>query len=147
MAALKIEPNTYLLFIDPLGGTSYDEVVCLTNVGFAGSTAINDNSSFCGPDSSPGNLTSTVAVAGQIMLDPESGEITAPSLFTLWQTKASFGWKIGPAVPAAGDIVKSGNGFFSAYNEDYPNGNIGVFNATISVQGDITQTVTPPAGS
>ncbi len=139
----KITANTYLLLIDPAGGTSYKTVVCLTAHSFSGTTETNDASSFCGPDSSPGDLSSTITVSGFTELVPGTGEVSAPGIFDLWQDKTNFGWKIGPVTPVVKDMVKTGKGYFSAYGENYDNGQVGAFSGTITVTGDITQTITP----
>jgi hypothetical protein len=139
----KIDANTYFLFIDPAGGTAYDNVVCLINFSFAGTTATNDAGTMCGPDSSPGDITSTVTFTAQTFLVPDTGDTSAPDIFPLWQAKTNIGWKIGPATPTSGDMVKTGEGYFSAYGETYDNGQKGQFSGTIAVAGDVTQTVTP----
>lgn len=139
----KIEANSYFLFIDPAGGTAYDNVVCLINHSFAGTTETNDASSMCGPDSSPGDTSATIPFTGFTMLDPATGEISAPDIFTLWQDKTNFAWKIGKATPETGDMTKTGTGYLSAYGENYDNGQKGQFSGTITVTGPVTQTVTP----
>jgi Phage major tail protein 2. len=139
----KITANTYFLLIDPAGGTAYDTVVCLTAHSFSGTTETNDTSSFCGPDSSPGTLSSTITLSGFTELVPGSGKVSTPDIFDLWQDRTNFGWKIGPATPTSGDFVKIGTGYFSGYGENYDEGQAGQFSGTITVTGDITQTVTP----
>jgi hypothetical protein len=141
----KITGNNYFLFIDPTGpdGTAFSNIMCLVNFNFAGTTGTTDASSMCGPDVSPGDITATVPFTAQTILDPATGEISAPDVFDLWQNRDSFSWKIGRVTPAAGDITKTGNGFFSAYGENYDLNAVGAFSGTISVQGPITQTVTP----
>src|SRR4249919_3463705 len=134
----KIDANTYFLFVDDTGGTTYSDVLCLVNFSFAGTTATNDAGTMCGPDSSPGDLSSTVTFTAQTITDPATGEVSGAEIFTAWQNKVSVGWKIGPATPASGDIVKTGEGYFSAYGENYDNGQKGAFNGTIAVQGLVT---------
>jgi hypothetical protein len=144
MATKKIAADSYFLFVDPAGGTSYSDVVCLTDFNFSGSTAVNDAGTMCGPDQSAGDITSTIALNAAYMLDPDTGEISAPNIFTLWQDKTTFGWKIGPADTAAtGDVTKTGIGFFSAYGENYAKGTPAAFSATIAVKGEVTQVIAP----
>lgn len=138
-----IPANSYFLLIDPAGGTNYNNVMCLLNFAFAGTTAVNDDSTMCGPASSPGNSTSTIPFTGKTFLKPGTGNISAPDVFTLWQNKTTFGWKIGKATPASGDFTKTGTGFLSADGETYDNGTTPGFSGTISVTGPITQTLTP----
>lgn len=140
----KIDANAYFLWVDSAGGTtSFDNVVCLINFNFAGTTATNDASTMCGPDSSAGDVSSTITFNGQILLDADTGFVSAPDIFDLWENKNTIGWKIGKATPISGDMTKTGQGYFSAYGENYDNGQKGAFSGTIAVAGDITQTITP----
>ena len=144
MAEHKIDANTYLLAIDSTGvGTTYDNVVCLINFNLGGTTETNDASTMCGPDSSPGDTSATIPFTAQTLLSAATGKTSAPDIFDLWQNKTDFAWKIGPVTPASGDMVKKGSGYFSAYGENYDNGQKGQFSGTITVAGSITQTVTP----
>lgn len=142
-AANFIPANSYFLLIDPAGGTAYKDVMCLINFSFAGTTAVNDDSTMCGPASSAGNITSTITFTGKTFLSPGTGKISTPDFFTLWQNRTTFGWKIGKATPTTGDYVKSGTGFLSAEGETFDNGVTPGFSGTISVTGPITQTITP----
>jgi len=143
MAERKIAANSYLLSIDPAGATAYDNIVCLLNYSFNGTTETNDANTFCGPDSSAGNVTVTIPFTAVTLLDPLTGKISAPDIFDLWNTGASFSWEIGPATPTTGDMVKTGMGYFSSYTETYDEGAFGQFSGTITVSGAVTQTLTP----
>jgi len=138
----KITKDSYFLFIDPLGGTAYKNVVCLTTFNFAGTTTMNDASTMCGPDTSPGDRSATIAFNGQTMLSPMTGDISAPNIFPLWDDETLVGWKIGKATPTTGDMTKTGQGYLSAYGETYDKGQKGAFSGTITVAGDVDQTVT-----
>jgi hypothetical protein len=142
--AAKIPANSYFLLIDSTGaGTTYDNIMCLLNFSFDATTAVNDDSTMCGPDSSPGTQTATVPFTGKTFLQPGTGNISAPGMFTLWQNKTAIAWKIGKATPAAGDMTKTGKGFLSAYGETYDTGITAGFSGTINVTGPVTQTLTP----
>jgi len=143
-SAVKIPANSYFLLVDPTGvGTTYSNVLCLKNFSFDASSAINDDSTLCGPDTSAGVQTSTVPFTGITFLQPGTGNISAPDMFTLWQNKTTVAWKIGKATPASGDMTKTGKGFLSAYGETYDTNATPAFSGTISVQGAVTQTLTP----
>lgn len=141
MAERKIRKNTYLLFIDPAGGTAYELIVCLNNFTFNGTTAVNDASSMCGPDSSPGDISSSISLDAQFMIDPDTGNTSAADCFDLWQNSKIFTWKIGKAVPEVDDVTKEGSGYFSAYTETHTKDGVSGFTGTITVSGDITQTI------
>ena len=141
MAEAKISPSTYFLFIDPLGGTAYSNVVCLENFDFSGSVGTTEASTMCGPDSAPGDITASISLTAQTLLDPVSGKISAPDLFDLFNDKTTFSWKIGKASPDATDFTKTGSGYFSAYGEQYSKDANGKFTATITIAGAVVQTV------
>jgi hypothetical protein len=111
--------NPMLLFIDPLGGTSYDTVVCLTRVSKSDTVDSADASSACGPNKSIGNLSISYSAEGYHLQDPDSGKISGTSLRILLRDKATVGFKIAPATPVAGDEIEEGTGFLSSLSSDY----------------------------
>ncbi|MEP6513495.1 MAG: hypothetical protein ABJA79_06485 [Parafilimonas sp.] len=129
----------YFLFIDPANGTSYDNVVCLLTFDFSYATSVNNATTMCGPSSSAGDVTATINLNGETLLDPDTGKISAPDLFTLIKNNTTFAWLIGKLTPLAGDITKSGHGFFSNYTENYSATAKGAFSATISIDGAVDQ--------
>ncbi len=137
----KIAASTYLLWIDPAGGTTYDLVACLNNFGLSGSVSTNDASTMCGPGSTPGTLTYDIALDAVYIINPDTGIISAPGLFDLFQNRTSFTWKIGPAIPAAGDVTKTGAGYLSKYDEKFDKAAPAGFSGTITVDGLIDQDV------
>jgi len=141
MAEEKIGSSTYFLFIDPLGGTAYSNVVCIENFDISGSVGTTDASTMCGPDSEPGDISASISLTAQTLLNPDTEEISAPDLFDLFNNKTTFSWKIGKAIPGATDFTKTGDGYFSAYGEQYSKDSKGKFTATITVAGSIVQTI------
>lgn len=141
MAQTNIDGGKYWLYIDPLGGTDFSNLVCLLDHTFTMSNSTNTRQTYCGTKSTPGDQTQSVAFNGEIMINPDDGNLSAPDVFTLTQNQASFSWQIRAETPIAGDITKTGNGYFSAYNENYTAANVAGFGATISVDGDVVQTI------
>jgi hypothetical protein len=140
----KIPANSYFLLIDKTGvGTTYDNVMCLINFSFDASSAVNDDSTMCGPDNSAGVQTATVPFTGKTFIVPGTGAISAPDIFTIWQNKTTIAWKIGKATPTTGDMTKTGKGFLNAYGEAYDTNATGNFSGTITVTGPITQAIAP----
>lgn len=131
----------YFLFIDPANGTNYDNVVCLNTFDFAFATSTNNSTTMCGPSSSPGDTTATINLSGETLLDPLTGKISAPALFTLTQNRTIFSWLIGKLIPTAADMTKTGHGFFSNYTENYSATNKALFGATISIDGTVNQVI------
>jgi hypothetical protein len=140
----KIPANSYFLLIDKTGvGTTYDNVMCLINFSFDASSAVNDDSTMCGPDNSAGVQTATIPFTGKTFIVPGTGAISAPDIFTIWQNKTTIAWKIGKATPTTGDMTKTGKGFLNAYGEAYDTNATGNFSGTITVTGPITQAIAP----
>lgn len=136
----KIAGGEYWLFIDPNGGTDYSNVVCLTDHSLTLSNASNTTQTYCGSFATAGDQTKSIAFNGLIVIDPETQEISAPDLFTLAQNRSVFSWKYAKGEnPSSVDFIKSGSGFFSAYNENYTASDFAQFGATIQVDGPIIQ--------
>lgn len=140
MAQREVNGKTILLFIDPLGGTAYDMIICLTSNGLTISTDTINSSSKCGTSSSSGTSTNNVTFEGNYMIAPDAGRISAAGLFTLAKNKTDFSWKMGPATPISGDVVYNSIGFISALSITYPEG-VATFSGTIS-SDDIIQVTT-----
>lgn len=140
-ARVKIAGSEYWLMIDPDNGTNYSNLVCITDHNLSGSNATNSSTTYCGSFSAPGDQTQSLGFNGLIVKDPETGEISAPDLFTLFQNRTPFAWKYGALIPTAGDITKTGHGYFSAYGENFSASDFGKMSGTIAVDGPITQTI------
>lgn len=142
MAERKITNNTILLFLG-LAANALDTVVCLTAVNDDFTIDEIDASSFCGPDKSPGDISGTITGEGQHLLDPDTGKISGHGLWEYFIAKATLFFEIGPAVPAQGDIVKSGQGFLSALGNSYALNAQSSFSLTLSVKGTPVEIETP----
>lgn len=140
MAEHKVQGGTMLLFIDPLGGTDYDTVVCLLSVGKEDAVAEIDAASACGPDSSPGQLTLSYTFEGQHLQDPATGKISGTSLRTLLRNKTTVGFKIAPETPIIGDEIEVGTAYFSALSSNYGLDSVGTFSGTLKPFGTPTLT-------
>lgn len=132
----KIAANTMLLYLKELGAEDWQGVVCLTSHGFDGTTGTNDDATFCGPDSSPGTTSATVAIAGKTFLLPETNQTSAPQLLDWWQAKTQLDWKVSVAEPVSGESwIKEGEGFLSSFGDNYDVDQTGAFTATLTVSG------------
>lgn len=141
MAEHKVSAGTMLLFIDPNGGTAYDTVLCLRSVSITDSVAAIDISSWCGPGKLPGLNDITLSFDGYHLQDPNSGSISGTDLRILLRNKTTIGWKLSPASPVGGDEIQTGIGFISDLSSSYSFDNVGSFNFTINVKGDVTTTI------
>jgi hypothetical protein len=121
----------------------FNAVVCLTDNSF--DLAINNitTETKCGTINEAGTISTTLALSGVLVLDPDDDKVSASALFDLASTGASFNFKYGPITPVTGDIVYSGRGFLTAYGEaDSVNTN-STFTGAIQVNADgLTKTVT-----
>jgi hypothetical protein len=142
MAEHKVIGGTVLLSIDPLGGTSYDTVVCLTSVSKDDSVGEVDASSACGPDVSPGALSISRGFEGQLLQDPSTGKISGTDLRSLMYAKTLVGYRIGPVTPVTGDEVEVGTGRLFSLSSTYAHDSNGVFSGTLKPSGTPTITIT-----
>lgn len=142
MAQRNINGKDILLFIDPLGGTAYDTMVCLTSNGLVRNTAVETATSKCGVDSAPGEKTITIPFAGTIVFEPATGKTSSGDLHSLWEGDTTIGWQIGPATPVTGDVLYEGTGWISDLTETYDATGRATYTGTINVIGTVTQTVT-----
>lgn len=134
MAERKITNNTILLFLG-LAADALDTVVCLTSIKDDFTLDEVDASSFCGPDKSPGDISGTITAEAQHLLDPETGKISGHGLWGYFINKSILFFEIGPAVPAQGDVVKSGQAFISALGNSYTLNTQSSFSITLSIKG------------
>lgn len=130
------------MFIDPLGGTDYSLIVCLTSQSLNRTTNEIDAASKCGPDTQPGDQTIDISFEGQKILDLDTDRISIGDLHDLWAAKTTVGWKYGPATPVSDDVSYSGTGWISSLEETDAHNETGSFSATLRPYGSITKTVT-----
>lgn len=131
MARVEVSGTNNLLFIDPLGGTAYEPLVCLTSNSLTGSTDTINSSSKCGTSSSPGPQTNEVQFEGNQMENLDAGEMSHADIWDLYKAKTNFSWKIGPAIPVAGQNSWYGTGFISNLTLTWPDG-VATYSGTIS---------------
>src|SRR6185312_6722111 len=131
-----------LLQIDPLGGTNFDLVVCLTSQSLERTTAVIDAASKCGPEKLPGVRSIQVPFAFNDVLDVNSGEISESDLHTLWVNQTIFSFKYGKLTPGPGDISYTGKGFLSDLKSSAAQNAAASTTATIEVQDDVVQVPT-----
>lgn len=132
----KIAANTLLLYLKEEGATDWQGVICLTNHGINLSRGTNDDSTFCGPDSSPGTLTGTVPIAGKTFLLPETGKVSAPKLLDWAIAGTTLDFMQAVAEPVDGDWVITGQLFLSDFSTSYDTDQTGSFTATGTLKGD-----------
>lgn len=138
----EISGNDILLFIDPLGGTNYNLIVCLTSNSINRTTNQIDASSKCGASILPGTQTITVPFEFHDVWDTANGEFSEADLHPLWALKTTFSWKYGLAIPTEGSVAYTGVGFLANLNIVAAQNTAVTSSAEIAVQGAITQVKT-----
>lgn len=140
MAERKVIGSDQLFFIDPAGGTTYSLVVCLTSQSFSIVNNLIDAKSKCGADKLPGTQEFSAAFEGQVIMEAGTLRVGAFDLITLCLNKTTIGWKMGPASPVTGDVIKSGTAFLSKYDETAGQDDPATFSCELGIYG--TPTVT-----
>lgn len=137
MSDTKVTGGRYLLQLDLNGGTDYDIVVCLTNVGISRQVNVQDSSSACGPDKSPSTVDISYSGEGQFVIAPELGKVSVAALKQACQSKTTVGFLIGPMDSdiQSGDVTETGTGFISQFDESYPFDNVATFTMSLQPYG------------
>jgi len=131
-----------LLFIDPAGGTSYQNVVCLTSLNNTNEIAVIEADSFCGPKKLPGIANFGIEAEGHMVQDPDSGKIGGSDLRALMLAKTTVGYKIGPATPVTGDEVQTGTAFIASLSDSYSHTEVATFSLALQPIGTPTFAIT-----
>jgi len=130
----KITNNSILLFL----GVSLDEldtVVCLTKVGNDFTIDELDATTTCGPAKEPGNVSGTIAIEAQHLLDPATGKVSGHSLFIWAMAGQKLFYRIAPAVPAGGDVIQEGKCFITGLSNNYSYNAQSSFNCNLAIDG------------
>lgn len=141
MADTKVSGGRYLLWFDLAGGTDYDLVVCLTQVGSSTSVNTVDASTACGSDKSAGTVEISYSGEGQVLIDPSVGATSIAALKQACRNKTTLGFMYGPENPIAGDVVETGTGFLSQFDDTFPYDSNGTFSLTFQPYGTPTITI------
>jgi predicted secreted protein len=143
MAEHALSGKDILLFIDPLGGTTYSTIVCLNTHSFKSETNVIDTTTKCGSDSLLGIAPpETIDFEGVELFDPLAAKISGTDMYTLKQANTIFSWKIAPVTPVTGDEILSGKGFISSLSKEYAKDAAASFSGTITVKGATLQVIT-----
>jgi hypothetical protein len=126
-------------------------LVCQTDLTFDRSRDTIDANTKCGPDQIPSNNpTFEISGTAQVWLfdddNPESAtKLSEAGADRLLVNKTVFEWKIGPlsGVQVPGDVVYSGEGFFTNLSTSWGNEDAASFDFTISIKGQYDQEIEP----
>lgn len=113
---------------------AYKAVVCAEDSTLNGSTEVNSRDTKCGVLKSFGNTSWTLEGSGVANSTPETDEISADEILTIFQDSTPVLFKLSDA---GGAIYRQGQGTFSAYSESHPSADLVSFDYTLEVDGDI----------
>ena len=139
MAQRELRSNDVLLYIGETEGV-YDTVICLTSNSIARTTSEITTSSKCGTSAAPGAKTTSISFEGNIMVDPDSGSVSAVALINWYDQDSIIYFKMGVAEPSIGDFTYFGSGFISALSETYALDAAATFSGTIAPDGPVSIT-------
>jgi len=134
--------GSILLFIDPLGGTTYDTVVCLTNISRTNEVAVIEADSVCGANKQPGIVSFSIEAEAYHLQDPATGKLSGSDLRALMLAKTIVGYKVGPASPVTGDEVETGKAFIASLSDTYNYNEAASFSLTLQPVGTPTFAIT-----
>lgn len=137
MAVTKIEGKFVSLEISTnLVTPAYKMVVCAEDSNLDGSTEVNTRDTKCGVYKTFGNTSWTLTGSGMANATPDSDEVSADEILTIFQDGTPVLWKI---THTTGDtiIYRQGQGTFSAYSETHPAADLVGFDYTLEVDGDV----------
>jgi len=112
----EINGRDIILMIDPTGGSSFVNVICLTSNTITNSLTELDASSKCGNKFIQGAKFDSSITGEGFVIDPDTGAPTDKGyndLFKLFTQRATVGIKFGKATPTTGDAVYTGTAFIT----------------------------------
>lgn len=145
MAYTTISARDTILQIDFDSDGNFLTVACLTSNDLDTKVPAIDGDSKCGNLQLPGDsIMQTISCSGKAI--DQTGTISKESydrIYTLASTKAIVPAKFGPASPASGDIVYSGNIFVTSLKINAKDKDLVTFDAEFTVKNaPLTQTKT-----
>lgn len=149
MAERKINGKSVVISIKQ--GAAFVLLVCQVEHNFDRSWEPIPANSKCGDDQLPPDTGSySISGTAQVLLGDGPtipDKISEAVVDQLGRAKQVFDWKMGPAaaVPVPGDVIYTGQGFFSNLNTSYPTGDVATFDFTITVKGEYEQDIEPAA--
>lgn len=127
------EPETFL------------QVVCLTSESFNRTTSALEANTACGQKSQPGTKALSVDIAGTQVLNPDVPTMSIEELDDLWKADTVFNAKLGPLLPAPGDVTRKFKAYITnlvdttSFDNNFPS-----FTATLNIQVDTYEKETEP---
>ena len=102
--------------IDPAGGSSFVQVICLTSNTITNTLTELDASSKCGNKFIQGQKFDASITGEGFLVDQDTGSPTNKGyvdLYKLFTQRATIGIKFGKATPTTGDAIYTGTAFIT----------------------------------
>lgn len=132
MAETTILANTvFLEYSDTPTGTR-SSAVCLTQVDFTGSTAVQSTETHCGVLKGVGNSNNQFSASAVVDATPDAGEVSYNDLKEIYANKTKKYWHL-----ANGDDshYHGGYGWITALGNQNTSGDVSKFTLTIEIDG------------
>ena len=120
MANNEINGRDIIVMIDPAGGSTYVNVICLTSNTITNSLTELDATSKCGNKFIQGQKFDSSITGEGFVIDPDTGTPTSKGyndLYKLFTQRATVGIKFGKATPTTGDAVYTGTAFITSIEQ------------------------------
>lgn len=143
----EVNGSSYIVAIDPAGGTTYKLIVCLTSNTLTTGITELDASSKCSPSGKwiPGTKIDQTISGQANLLDPDTGtptNIGFPELYSLMVQGTIVTCKFGKVSPTTGEATYAGTAFITKCEEIAPFDGLITFSFTLrSAAPPFTQTV------
>lgn len=125
-----------MFYIDPANGINYSLVICLTSQSYNRAANVIDATSKCGTLQLNGTKTRSFDIEGQIMYNPEVGQVSEKELNDYFEADTKIGWKQSRAIPVDGDVIYSGvDAIISNLTATAPLDGVSTFSATLQING------------
>jgi hypothetical protein len=129
-----VNGNDVLLLVgnDVDNPTEWTPVVCLTNVAWGRNKTTTATATKCGTFKSNGSTDYTPTASGLIIENAGLGNAGHVDLINLFTSDEKQWWRIAPADPVAGNIIRQFKGSVTTLNDAFPTDALSTFDLTLN---------------
>lgn len=129
-----VNGNDILLFLanNDETPTTWNPIMCLTNLTWGRSKSLNQVKTKCGTFDAEGSTDYSSTASGIIVENPDGSDIGHIDLITLFSGATKRLFRIAPATPAAGNIIRQFRATISTLNDTFPTEGMATFDITIN---------------
>lgn len=121
-----------LLFVYNENTSTWEDLICLTQVNFGRSRSQTSTETKCGTFVSAGSITYSPTAQGMIYVNPATGKKGHKDMIDLFTSGATRKWRIGKADPETGDIISEFEGTVTTLNDAFGTTDNGTFDLTLA---------------